>query len=386
MEYKIHSTRYKDLSDDHLYSMYIESNYSKLKEDEKLDLVQETVNRDALERGEIGAPEVRFVDLPVNESGNSIDGIININRDMAVYGVQNYEYKGKNIHHDIADYNMQTLNTAIHENVHCFQEQVIDGTIDIEDVQLKQEYQANEFTCSLININGKTQLGCQYLMGESALGYYMYYFQATERDAYINAEKKTGMIISQLTQKYGSELSFDEYEKSLESNGYLARESEAIKIFNNPNIVKDINQVLQNQCYGTDVQVDQRTENLVKAEMMASYNFLTDDFSTNREEKTMSFNPKSVSLEENNQKLRDSVNAYYNHAINDPNISKEEAVQSTSEMSERYLDAAQEFQNEQSQGNEITSGFDVSEITENSIEYDGGVEDDCGIEDDGLSF
>ena len=283
MEYKIHSTRYKDLSDDHLYSMYRESNYSKLKEDEKLDLVQETVNRDALERGEIGAPEVRFVDLPVNESGNSIDGIININRDMAVYGVQNYEYKGKNIHHDIADYNMQTLNTAIHENVHCFQEQVIDGTIDIEDVQLKQEYQANEFTCSLININGKTQLGCQYLMGESALGYYMYYFQATERDAYINAEKKTGMIISQLIQKYGSELSFDEYEKSLESNGYLARESEAIKIFNNPNIVKDINQVLQNQCYGTDVQVDQRTENMVKAEMMASYNFLTDDFSANRE-------------------------------------------------------------------------------------------------------
>lgn len=133
MEYKIHSTRYKDLSDDHLYSMYRESNYSKLKEDEKLDLVQETVNRDALERGEISAPEVRFVDLPVNESGNSIDGIININRDMAVYGVQNYEYKGKNIHHDIADYNMQTLNTAIHENVHCFQEQVIDGTIDIED-------------------------------------------------------------------------------------------------------------------------------------------------------------------------------------------------------------------------------------------------------------
>ena len=88
MEYKIHSTRYKDLSDDHLYSMYRESNYSKLKEDEKLDLVQETVNRDALERGEIGAPEVRFVDLPVNESGNSIDGIININRDMAVYGVK----------------------------------------------------------------------------------------------------------------------------------------------------------------------------------------------------------------------------------------------------------------------------------------------------------
>ena len=88
----------------------------------------------------------------------------------------------------------------------------------------------------------------------------------------------------------------------------------------------------------------------------------------------MSFNPKPVSLEEYNQTLRDSVNAYYNSEINNPNVSNEEAVQSTNEMSERYIEAVQEFQNEQLQGNEITSGYDVSEI------------DDGGIEDDGLSF
>lgn len=374
MEYGVHPTRYKILSDDQLYSMYRVSNYGELKEDEKLELVQETVNRDALERGEIGAPEVRFVDLPVNESGNSINGIININRDMAVYGVQNYEYKGKCLNHNIADYNMQTLNTAIHENIHCFQEQVIDETIDIGNVNLKREYQANEFTCTPVVINGKAQIGCQYLVGESALGYYMYYFQATERDAYLNAEEKTDRIINQLIQKYGSEESFDEYKKSLKINGYYARESEAIKLFNNVNIVKDINYVLQNQYYGTKASVDQRTEMIVKAEMIASYNFLTSDISTNVEGKNMSFNPKPVSLEEYNQTLRDSVNAYYNSEINNPNVSNEEAVQSTNEMSERYIETVQEFQNEQLQGNEITSGYDVSEI------------DDGGIEDDGLSF
>lgn len=374
MEYGVHPTRYKILSDDQLYSMYRVSNYGKLKEDEKLELVQETVNRDALERGEIGAPEVRFVDLPVNESGNSIDGIININRYMAVYGVQNYEYKGQCVNHNIADYNMQTLNTAIHENIHCFQEQVIDETIDIGNVNLKREYQANEFTCTPVVINGKAQIACQYLVGESALGYYMYYFQATERDAYLNAEEKTGRIINQLIQKYGSEESFDEYKKSLKINGYYARENEAIKLFNNVNIVKDINYVLQNQYYGTKASVDQRTEMIVKAEMIASYNFLTSDISTNVEGKNMSFNPKPVSLEEYNQTLRDSVNAYYNSEINNPNVSNEEAVQSTNEMSERYIEAVQEFQNEQLQGNEITSGYDVSEI------------DDGGIEDDGLSF
>ena len=47
MEYGVHSTRYTRLSDEQLYSMYRETAYSQLKEEEKLELIQETVNRDA---------------------------------------------------------------------------------------------------------------------------------------------------------------------------------------------------------------------------------------------------------------------------------------------------------------------------------------------------
>ena len=36
----------------------------------------------------------------------------------------------------------------------------------------------------------------------------------------------------------------------------------------------------------------------------------------------MAFDPKPVSLEEYNQSLRDSVNAYYVHAMNDPSMSR----------------------------------------------------------------
>lgn len=62
----------------------------------------------------------------------------------------------------------------------------------------------------------------------------------------------------------------------------------------------------------------------------------------------MSFDPnKSVSLEEYNATLRGSVNAYYEHAMNDPTMSKEEAIKSTAEMSEKYLEAVQEFQETQ---------------------------------------
>ena len=61
----------------------------------------------------------------------------------------------------------------------------------------------------------------------------------------------------------------------------------------------------------------------------------------------MSFEYKPVFLEEYNQTLRDSVNAYYTHAMNDPNMSDEDALKSTGEMAEQYLDAVQEFQETQ---------------------------------------
>lgn len=54
-----------------------------------------------------------------------------------------------------------------------------------------------------------------------------------------------------------------------------------------------------------------------------------------------------VTLDEYNQSLRDSVNAYYVHAQNDPTMTHDEVVQSTAEMSEAYLNAVDEFQAEQ---------------------------------------
>ena len=135
-EYGVHPTRYGEVSDGHLYSMFRESAYARLSESEKLDLLQEVVNRDAMEKGEIGAPEVRFAELPVNESGNAADGVIQVNRDMAVSGVQTFEYKGQTVQHRMDDYNCQTLNTILHENMHCLQDQIIDGTNASKDASV----------------------------------------------------------------------------------------------------------------------------------------------------------------------------------------------------------------------------------------------------------
>ena len=398
--YGVHPTRYGNLSNDQLYAMFRESTYSKLGEREKLELLQETVNRDALEKGEVGAPEVRFADLPANESGNAANGVINVNRDMAINGMQSFEYNGQTIQHSISDYNVQSLNTVLHENTHCFQDQIIDGTITIEDAQKTAEYQANSFTSSAVLQDGRYQLGSQYLTGETANGYYCYYFQSTERDAFLGAEERTAAILSGLTEKYGTESSFEAYAKSVESTGYHATEREAIERFQNPNFERDLNQTLQNQYFGTNVPVDKNTEAAVKAEMVATYKSLQPQITqannlSAKENTKMSFDPnKPVSLEEYNATLRDSVNAYYEHAMNDPTMSKEEAIKSTAEMSEKYIDAVQEFQ--ESQGMQTTAGVSMNEgvqsIESNEIQADANALDataisagDTGAVDSGVS-
>ena len=90
----------------------------------------------------------------------------------------------------------------------------------------------------------------------------------------------------------------------MEATGYQATERAAIERFQNLNFERDLNQILQNQYFGTNVQVDKNTETAVKAEMIVTYKSLQQQITqTNnlpeKEYTKMSFNPnKPVSLEE----------------------------------------------------------------------------------------
>ena len=369
--YGVHPTRYGNLNNEQLYSMFRESSYSKLDESEKLDLLQETVNRDSLERGEIGAPEVRFADLPANESGNASNGVINVNRNMAVNGVQSIEYDGQTIQHPVRAYNIETLNTVLHENIHCFQEQVIDGTINIEDIQKSAEYQSNGFTTSAVLQNGKYQLGSQYLTGETANGYYCYYFQSTERDAFLGAEEKTDTILNNIIEKCGTEPSFEAYKKSVEITGYHATERAAIERFQNLNFERGLNQTLMNQYFGMNVPVAPNIENAVKAEMIATYQGLHQQIAqtnnlTMKEDTKMTFDPnKPVSLEEYNATLSHGYIMTYEHMKTDLTLSQEEFVQQASAMSEKYHEAIQEFQEAQDIQNGVNMNEGIQSDSEN---------------------
>lgn len=99
----------------------------------------------------------------------------------------------------------------------------------------------------------------------------------------------------------------------------------------------------------------------------------------------MTFDPsKPVSLEEYNASLRGTVNAYYEHAINDPTMTQEDAIKSTAAMSEQYLDAVQEFQEAQemqTDANVMDTGSVGSEMPGDGIGDNGTV--GGGIDNDG---
>lgn len=103
----------------------------------------------------------------------------------------------------------------------------------------------------------------------------------------------------------------------------------------------------------------------------------------------MSFDYKPVSLEEYNQSLRDAVNVYYTPAINNQSMSREDALKSTGEMAEKYLDAAQEFQEAQNAIVENNTEIiqETTEVENGTVTETSNVEatsEDASVDNNGL--
>lgn len=383
--YGQHETKLSGLSDHELYSMYRGESWSKLGEDQRQQLLQETANRFSKENGMIGSCEVVFADgMKPNESGYQSGSVIYLNRSHFVEETAVKNYNGKEVTYKLEDANMRAMTTVFHESIHAWQSQVIDGTIPCSSEERAKEYKANDFNISLIEDGkGGVKAGSQYLSGElpGDTGYFLYYLQSTERDAFRLSEARTEYLMNYLTKKYGDEKSFQEYRKELNVNGYQANLNQAKQFFKNENVEKEINQTLMNLYYGTDVPVDPKIEQLVKAEMMLSYNSMYQD-NTVKEEKNMAIDWKNltVSREEYDKSLRDTVNAYYAHARNDPSMTKDEAIQSTAEVAENYENAMMEFDEAASAQEGFSQSAESDGIDGGGI--DGG--DDGGMDGGGI--
>lgn len=271
--YGNHPTVYSSLSNDALYTLYTGENWSGLNETARQQLLQETVNRAAVQNGEIGSCEVRFTSLPGTVLGQQSGNVIELNRSVFVEDKYVHNYNGTLIEEPVPDSNFLALETALHEDLHAWQNQCIDGTIVCSDRGLEEEYRANDFSVSYVQgSDGSGHLGSHYLNGKDpVLGYYIYYFQSSERDAHYFSQRQTGIIGNFLQEKYGVDQSFQEYLSNLASNGYSAVHQKGAELFANPVFDKEINTVLMNQYYGTSRPVDPAIEKAVKEDMIASY-------------------------------------------------------------------------------------------------------------------
>lgn len=272
--YGNHPTIYNQLDNSELYSMYRGDVWSTLDEDHRQQLLQETVNRAAASMGEKGACEVKFSDLGTGTYGCQHGNIIELNRMYFAEDMRVIEFKGHIIQEEFADSNYMALETALHENIHAWQNQCIDGTIECSDKALLEEYKANCFTTSVVeNSKGEQVQGSHYLNGKTnGYGYYFYYFQSTERDAHNYSEIQTQNIVNQNIKQYGEDISAQEYKAEVKQNGYDATLQNANRVFGYDNVEHDINTTLKNDYFKTNNEVNPTIAALVHNEMAESYN------------------------------------------------------------------------------------------------------------------
>lgn len=369
--YGVHKTIYSELSDAQLYGMYRQSNWSKLGENERQNLLQETVNREALAKGEIGACRVCFSDLPNGVSGEQSGNEIRLNRDMFVNDRMVADTSYGTVTREYTTSNANALETVLHENEHAWQNQCISGEIQ-GNPQLTYEYRSNDFTTSkVVMSDGTERIGSHYMSGETA--YDLYYFQSTERDAHQFSQARTMEIIDSVERQSGKDSAFSEYRSELNQMGYQAMLKASNQKYGTENFEQEVNRTLMNQYYGTEYDVNPKVENAVKAEMAASYDNLYITNQQNNNKGLSDYQP--MTADEYKSTLHNPVNAFYTHEMNEPSVGREEAVDGASQTAENQFNAIEESE---AQGQDDASPSE--EASESLSSEEGGEDVDGGME------
>lgn len=260
-------TIYSSLSDSDLYAMYRHDSWATLDESQRHDLLQETVNREAIADGNKFTANVSFDHLPADTDGYQQDGNIILDYNKTVLDKQEAVINGKTITTNLKSPSYDSLTTLLHEYQHVKQDAIIDGKITA-DPSVKEALEANTSTLSVVD----GQIGCQYLSGETDYG--LYYLQPCELDAFTTSENKTNAIIESIKAQYGSEPAMVAYADKMSKYGYAAQLAELRAQYNNPNVEAEVSKALQNAYNNTNIAVDPNVEAAVKTEMVVSANAL----------------------------------------------------------------------------------------------------------------
>lgn len=346
-------TIYSDLSDSELHALYDEGAWFNLNEGERHDLLQETVNREAIANGNTYSCDVVFANLDHQTAGSQCGNTVYLNREMFANDKISIEYDGKTITYNLFDSNFQAYETALHEHQHVFQEAIANGIVEA-DADTKALFEANGF--DVTDVNGER--GSQYLLGE--IDFSMYMLNPTEADAFKVSQEKTNTLLSELNSQYGEKASNATYAEKMTKEAYEVKLEQYRALYNNQNVDKEVANVLMNKYHNLDIPVDKNIETIVHREMVLSQEVI-DNENKMMEVSQMEGNKWAdmhVSRETYDNTLRDSVNAYYEHAMNDPSISQEQAISETSQVSEGYLSAMDAFDAAQAESSSESTSVD----------------------------
>lgn len=370
-------TMFSCFSQDQLEEMFLARNWAKLDESERLDLLQEVANRECSNLGDKFVCHVSFDDLPHETSGVQYGANnIRLSRENFVFDKMYSEYNGRPVMQTLNDSNFRAYETIQHEFQHVYQNMVTNGVIEADD-RTRMVYESNGYTVT--ELYGFP--ASQYMQGHTSNK--LYYLNPTELDAYKTSQDKTNILKASLREKYGTDLSMIEYENTIEKGGYEAELQRCRNYFKDPNIDKTVETILVCKYNGIPCNnVDKKLELMVEKEMLITQDYIDHPEKYEGDGKKMSeindWKDLHVSREEYDSQLRDSVNAFYEHQMNDPSVSQEEAISTTAEMAENYQISMEEFDAqaaEAAQSPQVDNDGAVYNGTGNNT---GGVNNDSG--------
>ena len=357
-DYGKHPTNLSNLSDTELYAMYRSTSWSKMNNDERLELMQETVNRAAAERGEVGSQKVTFEKYTeIEETSNGPQVVPDMytiaqNGPKGITVNSNLYEQGKDVtpwgQPDPAA-GLHVLESLRHENEHAYQDQVIHDVIPAHDPAAAHQYKANDFTNTLILLDdGSLKTGSHYINAGTASykseNYYLYYLSSTERDAFRFSQEKTAAIAEMQKNDILNEVNalmakdpahyretaeyrnlaadykgIQTYLTELEQNGYKSMVESAQNAFQDKNIEQNINHVLTNDFYHEKVDVPENVEKAVNEAMVLSYQIQTGTVAKvepqNNAEKTTAQNTEE---DQKTGNVQQSQSNGQNNALNAP--------------------------------------------------------------------
>lgn len=256
-------TSYAALTDSGLYALYRQESWQALDAAHRLELLRETVVREAARYGHDCRVQITLEDLPPDLAGRESQGKIELNREMIAEGRLSCAVDGQTYTYSLPDANCRALETVLHEYRHVVQEDVVRGRLQADEAA-RMYFASNDNTTSFVD----GRIVSQYLEGRT--DYALYYLQPVELDACCTAQDRTAEILQSVQAEYGAEPSMAFYRQRMETEGYQARIAEYNERYQCENAAAEVAVALRNAYANEQAPVDPAMEKAVRAEMLAS--------------------------------------------------------------------------------------------------------------------